>query len=714
MITVFSDSGKSPEILLALERALADNLAPVRVSATAKRVNVRLPALLRAQLERRRGSESLGAYASGLIAAVQNARAATQLEPEDPALVRFRPIQAEFARLIDQRLGAGAIVLAEGSTGIGKTHVLARLASRHPGAIVAAPSVAVLLQNLTVYQDFTTGKRANVYLGRSNYVSEQRLAYLINSFLSDPHVEPEEASAARLALAWYEAGAAQATEATAALHEALDARFLLADLRAAAPGFPALEVLLTDADSDEDAGAKSYARMRAAQVKDLPTFCTHSALIWDARLRRSSAAREGAESGLLPDAKELFVDEAHLLAGIAEASFTQSVALRTVLHSLNDAEAWRHSRNVTKARESSGALRALLADFSALADLQDTSLIYERIQPLARKAIRLLKPFATVSRTPGTAPVLDFLAISRTLSRGEGHVTLSVSPVYRYPSLSVGPRSLRLFWQDFWERVERAVLTSATLYLPRIHTTPSPAAIERQLTLPRDRVRTMPPVVAPWVTQNVQLITVADHPQAFLPPGPDVDATRWHDVLAEKITQVWPEARGGTLVLCTSYDTIGALKTRLGPDNADIIAQKRGRFDDAERDFRACYARGGHPLWLATAQAWTGVDLSLRDGDPANDFLLTDLIIPRVPLGTEHSRIHRARVHYNAYAEFDRAAMQFRQGVGRLVRGPELRERRLIILDGRIWAGPLRGVLRAIDTILEPYRANFTVNGASS
>ena len=70
---------------------------------------------------------------------------------------------------------------------------------------------------------------------------------------------------------------------------------------------------------------------------------------------------------------------------------------------------------------------------------------------------------------------------------------------------------------------------------------------------------------------------------------------------------------------------------------------------------------------------------------PERDRLLTDLVLPRVPRGTEHSPIHQARRAWMPTAEQDRAAFQFRQGIGHLIRREGVRDRRLWVLDGRIW-----------------------------
>jgi ATP-dependent DNA helicase DinG len=80
------------------------------------------------------------------------------------------------------------------------------------------------------------------------------------------------------------------------------------------------------------------------------------------------------------------------------------------------------------------------------------------------------------------------------------------------------------------------------------------------------------------------------------------------------------------------------------------------------------------------------LDLADDENPPERDFLLTDIIIPRLPFGTEHSTIHeRRKEQWGFIYEVYRAAFQFRQGLGRLIRREGVTNRRLWLLDARMW-----------------------------
>ena len=81
-------------------------------------------------------------------------------------------------------------------------------------------------------------------------------------------------------------------------------------------------------------------------------------------------------------------------------------------------------------------------------------------------------------------------------------------------------------------------------------------------------------------------------------------------------------------------------------------------------------------LWLATGAAWTGLDLHTP---------LQRVVIGSLPLPDPTAMVHMASTQN---AVFD-AVSRFRQGIGRLVRGPNTTgssgaTREIMLLDGRI------------------------------
>ena len=114
-------------------------------------------------------------------------------------------------------------------------------------------------------------------------------------------------------------------------------------------------------------------------------------------------------------------------------------------------------------------------------------------------------------------------------------------------------------------------------------------------------------------------------------------------------------------------------------------------------DFISLQLSGKKALWLSVGGAWTGLDVGGHDpmerllGLPqipaSQDNLLTDLIIPRLPFGTNNSITHLRRIAMGGGVPWDilDAAFRMLQGLGRLVRRKGLpQNRRIWILDGRL------------------------------
>lgn len=95
--------------------------------------------------------------------------------------------------------------------------------------------------------------------------------------------------------------------------------------------------------------------------------------------------------------------------------------------------------------------------------------------------------------------------------------------------------------------------------------------------------------------------------------------------------------------------------------------------------YRALHQEGRRPVWLGLGAAWTGIDLSDESAtDPADDTMLTDLVITRLPVGLNRTLTHERRI---AIAGFSIVSLegvwQLRQGLGRLVRRPGVRNKNL-------------------------------------
>lgn len=157
--------------------------------------------------------------------------------------------------------------------------------------------------------------------------------------------------------------------------------------------------------------------------------------------------------------------------------------------------------------------------------------------------------------------------------------------------------------------------------------------------------------------------------------------------MAIEIDRIAATAVGGILVLCTGFDRAaliaGALKTSL---SRVILQSPTVSVGAAEKTFREMHAAGQRPIWFGTGGAWTGLNLTLAGCDPSEDFLLTDLVIPALPFGTNLTTSHAFRSARKGgfLNELAHAELMLRQGIGRLVRREGLRNRSIHILDGRL------------------------------
>jgi CRISPR type IV-associated DEAD/DEAH-box helicase Csf4 len=113
--------------------------------------------------------------------------------------------------------------------------------------------------------------------------------------------------------------------------------------------------------------------------------------------------------------------------------------------------------------------------------------------------------------------------------------------------------------------------------------------------------------------------------------------------------------------------------------------------------------RGKKPVWLATGAAWTGLDLRDEETEEAlQDWILTDLVIPRCPMGRNRTAAHVARVSRLGFEqELLDAAFTLRQGLGRLIRREGLKKRNIRFLDGRTYTK--RGLFHKVNLLLRTY-----------
>ena len=708
--------GKPPvaRIRELVDYAIEHALAPRRLPEGPARVRypMRLaPAFegrVRAHLERTVGTEgvSLPRQIGGLAWAAWRAQQGERIEQpaadSTPAsgtgVFEGRPEQALFHARVREGLAAGGVVLGEAGTGVGKGRVLGALAaefgaaSREP-AVIAAPSIQVLGQLLDEYLALPEPPAATFLLGRDQFVSSRALEAWLES-------EEASAQARERVRAWRRAGAGAAGGATARFHRHVpELAWLAEDLAAVDPEVPVDEMRLAfGAADEEDEGEGAYQGLRERAHAEVPViFATHSMLVWD-RILKQRSKDAGGGAGILPPVDAVLIDEAHQFAAVAEAVHSRQIAFRTLERELGDEPLWRAHRLVSAARRARaqvhGAMESL-RESAELRGLEGKALDPAGIEALRPAMARVREALEPLSGGPSRI-VNDAHGFARSILSASVRVHLSFSAVRRYPSLIGGPRSLQKFFTQLWESTPRAALVSATIYLPRTVGPSSYGLLKTSLHLPGHRLHTPPPVLPEWLFSPTLCVPGAGRQERLSPPQEkhyaerpeafDAAERRWYDALGAQIAEIAGSARGGVLVLLTSYDSVEALSARLAePIGERLVEQRRGGFRSALGRFVQAYEQDVKAVWLAAGPAWAGLDLSDRAREAAQDWLLTDVVIPRVPFGVERSATHLARAAWMKSAERDRAAFQMRQGMGRLMRRPGLMERRLWVLDGRIW-----------------------------
>lgn len=95
--------------------------------------------------------------------------------------------------------------------------------------------------------------------------------------------------------------------------------------------------------------------------------------------------------------------------------------------------------------------------------------------------------------------------------------------------------------------------------------------------------------------------------------------------------------------------------------------------------YKRLYHSGDRPVWLGLGAAWTGIDLSDdQASDPSEDMMLADLVITRLPVGLNRSLTQERRIEIAGFKMVTlEAVWQLRQGLGRLVRRPGVKNKNL-------------------------------------
>ena len=436
---------------------------------------------------------------------------------------------------------------------------------------------------------------------------------------------------------------------------------------------------------------------------------------------------------VLPPFKHLVVDEAHRLEGVATDQFGGSVALPEIAQLLDEvaagggslAASLRGAATLDPMPLSPAAGLAALADELAggaanvrarLPDLEAALVAYveefsdrrgearvlitvgRRAQPLwgdvEESALhvelsleelgrRILHAESAVAALPpGSAPALQALrgelgraadraarqadTLRQGVQRADPELIVWLSTEGRGPRVRVAPLEVAArLEEELWSRRDSVLATSATL------------TTQGTFEFSVRRLGLLDPstldVGSPFDYQRAVLVLVVDDlPE---PDAPDYEAA------AQRVLGAAARAAGGrTLALFTSHRGVHAAAAALrGPLAADGVALLAHDIDGGPARLLRALAERPRSLVLGTAAFWEGVDVR----GPA----LSQLVLARLPFPVPTDPIHAARaaLHDDPFAEYTlpQAVLRFRQGFGRLIRGPDERGV-FLILDRRV------------------------------
>jgi len=688
-----------------LERALDYRLEPIRARAgPLKQIALYLPPVIEARIQALHDNDfdQPELMRRLICAALKEGSPAAKYEP---AGWNRNRVQDEMVAILKRAIASQQIALLEGSTGIGKSRVIARTVVEHGSKKrigVFGPTLQVVYHLakalLDVSETATKRKRPRTVLsiGKRNFVDSAKVEVILETL---DVANPEMSKKIR---AWCEADGPPTTLTTKKLHELTrePVTWLVEDLVKIVPELSAAS-LACDETTKPCPGLDSYLRCKADLDEADVIFSTH------AMLCISTMRMHGGQPELFPAFDAIFVDEAQDLESAMANVAGNDVSLRHLRSAL---------RKGAEAEDISGRLwdklDAALEKCRQSLDRMDGDCFifpgheneYPKFAKVCEDAGVLASLLAKIRNKDGVTDAAWFGQIRQWLQAleqiisGKYTVSISYSKALRLPSLSVGPSYLRHYFKTLWDNVRSAGLLSATLYAPKGNEDFSAWWIRRNLCVPKDRYLEASPFVAPWIYSTPTVFLPSESNASTL-ARPETESDErfdeWHGQVALTVRRIAAAAAGGTLVLCNSYDEIRALAPRLSslrqtrviaqePD--DSITQIKNAFLEMTRD-------GIRPIWLATGGAWTGLDLTDEAvTDPTKDNLLTDLVIVRIPLGRSRSVAHRIRVErLGLEEEFVAAAFLLRQGIGRLIRREGVQNRRLWFLDGRILLKGPRG-----------------------
>jgi len=612
-------------------------------------------------------------------------------------------------------LDAGKIVLAEASTGVGKGRALCAAAIKSAEAkktpvVISAPTLVVLGQlweEMSVLRStdkLGQGLTYGFYPGASEFVDEQKL----KDYITQGYVQADQS-----VIDWVDAGGPMLHKDSplrAAMSEiGVTPAFLMEDLKQLASNIDVSDLGLRS-DSECDTATTLGAIREQTRNADI-IFCTDTML----------ALSHRASWAMVPEPAVLIVDEAHLLEQMFSNIHSDALSMFSLSLRLKD------SGKATKVIKALNELTSTLQDNRLGSDgtinLKDIDIgLKTNIKDKAEALLGVLKSktYKDVERIGDAIKVLS--GTVRVLSGQSGDSSyLSFSPDFRYPSISTGKSDLKSIMGSLWKSPQGgAVLASATLYIKNQYGEDKCDYICDNLSVPTSKIYLMEPVVASWVTLNPTLHTPTSEAAKKLVRPKVTDSEDkielWTENVAKGLANVCENAVGGTLALATSYVQIHGFREQLikaGISEERIVMQERNKKIDIIRAaFSEKHQAGLRPIWLGLGGAWTGLDLSSKDGADI-DTLLTDLVITCCPFGMNRSNTMNARIEQKKLSPIkNESLMMLKQGLGRPVRRENHTNKHIWILDGRLftdWPG-MNDFSKSVNQLFKPYKKRVEFN----
>lgn len=683
---------------------------------------------------------------------------------QDPrtGLVPKSEQQRQFYSQLACGLTQGAVLFCEGSTGLGKSRAMAAVALEKVRAgirpvILAAPTVSVvehLYEQISLLK--TNEVRYGILPGASEFVDDLELRSYLDAADDDPQLPVDEN-----VRDWVRREAPTLNpDRPLARQLGLKARWLMQDLRELASDMPVEQFRLRSAKGKDEQGQerldpkeRSVARELLDNVRLDATMecdiilCTHAML----------ALGQKTIWKVVPAPAVLMVDEAHLFEPTvsninSEALALSSLRARLVLQK-RKAGVTNRSKVINKAlaivRQLTDALCRLASHIDlgpgnvCLTELLDKPEMQYLTEPIRQGCLELHKALNTktlksISDIEHHIRAVDEVAKSLKDVLRKTRIDVSYSPVLKYPSILCGPASVASQLRHIWSTAKHGVaLVSATLYTPNPFGQLQSEYLQNVLSVPVMNAVQCQPVIDPFIYEAPELWRPDAHAaRQLVPPGVQVPnfesaLNEWHSRLLAQLIPVInlangtaqgiEPAKGGVMVLMTAYRDIAALSALLEQRYPDIwqrcvFQQPHVPFRLTLEFYRKKYIQSaGHPILFALGSAWTGVDLVQSDVRAEDDLLLTDLVIGRLPIGLNQSNTMRARTESMGITPIiHEALLTFKQGLGRLMRRPGVKNRRIWVLDGRVVQWPsVPAFPRSAAHFLRPYK-NVKVYGAQS